>query len=226
MNYAESPKLGSAPQFTFDLSKMKTYKAIIEWLKLQYSNRKVQREYEPSSRPQGLLIGGAAVAASAMAAAQTSGEYSLAREALPYLPENRRNETGDNMLKVEVPGNQLSKDQNKKGDSYGKYNASYKNYQDKIYLARQKLQQIYQDAVSRLGKLSAFYGGRVKSAIRKLPYNPFKRLGLESRMGNVRAYSRQTAPVYSLVTRTRYSTQVPSGYNRREKDLEDIIKAA
>ena len=73
MDYSDSPKIGSAPQ-------------------LQYSSRKVQRGYEPSSRPQGLLIGGLAIAASAMAADSTPESYSLPREAMPYLPENKRNQ--------------------------------------------------------------------------------------------------------------------------------------
>ena len=83
MSYSESPKVGSAPQFTFHAaSRIRAYKSLIELLKAQYGTKKVQREYEPSPRPQGLLIGGAAVAASAMAAARTPGEYSLPREAM------------------------------------------------------------------------------------------------------------------------------------------------
>ena len=118
-----------------------------------------------------------------MAAASTPETYSLPREAMPYLPENRRNQTGDNMLKVEVPGKQLSKDPNKKDDSYSKYGAYGKKYAIGNYLSREKLNQIYQETKARLGKLGVFYSGKVTNAARKISYNPFRKFGLESRVG-------------------------------------------
>ena len=219
MDYTNNPKIGSASQFAFDsLSRIKNYQNLIELLRAQYSSKKVQREYEPSSRPQGLLIGGPAVAASAMAAAQIPERYSLAREALPYLAENRRNGTGDNLLKVDVARNQLSKDKNGKDDQYKTYRAMAKKYEEKIYQSQQKLRQVYRDAVSKITKLSAFYGEKVANAARKALYNPNKKFGLERRIKklanylnvNIRGYASER-PQYAALTVGKYNETLKDG---------------
>ncbi len=224
MDYTQNPKIGSAPQFTFDAtSRIRTYKSLIELLKAQYGTKKLQREYEPSSRPQGLLIGGAAVAASAMAAAQTPGEYSLPREAMIYLVENRRNESGDNLLKVDVTRNQLSKDKNGKDDQYKTYSALVKKYEEKIYQSQQKLRQVYRDAVSKISKLSAFYGGKVANAARKILHDPHKKSGLEGKLFKFPKYEPRRnnyaaeRPQYVKSVAGEYKAD-SSGYNLSETD--------
>lgn len=235
MDYTNNPKTGSAPQFAFDsVSKIRHYLNLIELLRAQYSSNKIRREYEPGSRPQGLLIGSPAVAASVMAASQTPEKYSLARESLPYLAENRRNGTGDNLLKVDVARNQLSKDNKGKDDMYKTYQAMAKKYEARLYQSQQKLRQVYRDAVSKISKLSVFYGGKVANAARKIFYNPHKKSGLEGRIKKFSNYFRGNAngynnykPKYLTLTVGKYdetphygdSSQVDANYTGRGRLL-------
>ena len=72
------------------------YKHFLIELKRYFQNT-IKKEYEPSPAPP-FVIGGADIAAVAMAASKTPELTSVTQD-MPYLPENKRNETGDNVLK-------------------------------------------------------------------------------------------------------------------------------
>jgi hypothetical protein len=136
------------------------YKKLEQTFAEKYRRNQIKREYEGKPTIEGLIIGGVGIAASAIAASKQPEIYDPTREVMPSLQENQRNETGDNMLKVEVPKTQAfgGKPNDKKGknDPYNAYGKAYKKYDDKTYGARASMQKLYMDFVEKLSQLGKF----------------------------------------------------------------------
>ena len=199
-----------------------TYQNIFVGLE-KYLQKKLKRDYEPSpSAP--FVIGGADIAAIAMAASKTPELYSVAKESMPHLPENRRNETGDNLLKNDKPQagtTDKSKTADNNSNPYGAYGQIYEKYKDKLYGIKSRLQQIYRDSIEKLSKLRSLNEGKVSNALKRIPYNPLKKSNL------VEKFSTYLRSKKYQSDRPKYIGRVPITYNKQEEGgLEELLKAA
>ena len=205
---------------------IQTYQTIFTGLE-KYLQKKLKRDYELSpSAP--FVIGGADIAAIAMAASQTSELYSVAKEAMPHLPENRRNETGDNLSKNDKPQagtTDKSKTTENNSNPYGAYGQIYEKYKDKLYGIKSRLQQIYRDSIEKLSKLRSLNEGKVSNALKRIPYNPLKKTNLTEK---VEKFSRYLRSKKYQADRPKYIGGLPITYNKQQEegDLEELLKAA
>ena len=193
----------------------------------KYLQKKLKRDYEPSQSTQ-FVIGEAGIAAIAMAASKTPELYSVAKEAMTHLPENRRNEIGDNLLKndkSQAGTADKSKTTDNNPNPYVAYGKIYEKHEDKIYGIKSRLQQIYRDSNEKLGKLKRLYEDKISNALKRIPYNPLKKSNLTEK---VEQFLRYLKSKKYQSNRPKYMGRVPITYNKQEEEsgLEELLKAA
>ena len=203
------------------------YKNIFHEIKNYIQNR-FKKVYEPNPAPP-FVIGGADIAALAMAASKTTELYSVAKESITHLPENKRDKTGDNLLKndeTQAGTTDKSKTADNKANPNGTYGQIYKKYKGKLYGINSQLHQIYRNSIEKLSNLKRLYEGKVSSTLKRIPYNSLKKSGLTNKVEKLSRYLKNR--IHYQVDRPTYIGRVPIKYDKRQEEggLEELLKAA
>src|SRR3989338_9732434 len=158
------------------------------------------------------------IAAIAMAASRQSEAYSVARESMPYLPENRRDE-------LALRSQETTSLQNK--NSYNGYQRLYEKYTKLIYGAKSKAREAYKNSIEKaFKKLRSVYQGKNSSNLRRVPYNPFKSSGLSGKVTDTSKYLANRKAGYEITQITAYRRSgVTYKANHETGGLEKMLAA-
>lgn len=159
----------------------------------------IKRQYEPTPPPEGLIIGGRAIAALAMSAGKYASAY-LMPELLPYAAERKRKVIAANPKDTSsLNVHPFEKSTVKTRDNYTKYGQFYK------YLKNlpEKANRTYNEAIAAFKKLRArSYQRNDSPNISKIPYNTFKKSSLSASVLHFLRYLRTLS--YSVTQKPDY----------------------
>ena len=208
------------------LNKLMELHKTLEMYKGRFQD-KLKRDYAPSPPPEGLIIGGKAIAAIAVAAGKDTEIYSVAREAMPYIAELRREEVLIRPQSVSNQGNAFKK--KKEGNkSYREYGQLYQKYDESLHTAKSKIKEVYGDIIERAFRKLRVYQGNNNQDFKKESYNPFRKSGLNGRVVQLLAYPMTKRVMYPVNERPKYIRATPIYHNKNQEEggLELLLKAA